>query len=88
MRLLLDTHTFIWYVTNNSRLSLTAQEIINEGNNDVLLSIASVWEMAIKHSTGKLNFAVPFTDFIENQIAQNSINLLSISIPHLNVIAE
>jgi len=88
MRLLLDTHTFIWYVTNNSRLSVTAQEIINEGNNDVLLSIASVWEMAIKHSTVKLNFTVPFTEFIERQIEQNSINLLQISIAHLNVIVD
>lgn len=64
MKFLLDTHTFIWYVTNNAKLSSTALEVINNGNNEVLLSIASIWEMAIKHSIGKLNFESSFESFI------------------------
>ena len=88
MRLLLDTHTFIWYVTNNSKLSSTAQKLINEGSNEVLLSVASIWEMAIKHSIGKLTFELPFMTFIELQMQQNSMELLNIKIEHLDVVAN
>lgn len=42
MWLLLDTHTFIWYVTNSPKLSATAQQLINDGNNEVLLSLVSI----------------------------------------------
>ena len=65
MRLLLDTHTFIWYVTNNQKLSLKAQELINNGSNQVLLSIVSIWEMAIKYSISKLTFELPL-NFLSN----------------------
>lgn len=47
MILLLDTHTFIWYVTDNSRLSNQVLDLINDENNEILLSIASLWEIAI-----------------------------------------
>ncbi|MGL6339095.1 MAG: type II toxin-antitoxin system VapC family toxin, partial [Waterburya sp.] len=80
MKLLLDTHTFIWYVTNNPKLSSTAQQLINDGNNEVLLSIASIWEMAIKHSVGKLSFELPFMVFVEQQMLQNSMSLLNIQL--------
>jgi PIN domain nuclease of toxin-antitoxin system len=47
MRLLLDTHTFIWYTTDSSRLSSTARSLIDNGDNDILISTASIWEMAM-----------------------------------------
>lgn len=53
MSLLLDTHTFIWFITDDNRLSSTAKEAI-EMDNPCFLSIASIWEMAIKVSLGKL----------------------------------
>lgn len=77
MRLLLDTHTFIWYVTSGSKLSLTAMQLINDGNNEVFLSIVSVWEMAIKHSIGKLSFELPFEIFISQQLVINNFDLLN-----------
>jgi PIN domain nuclease of toxin-antitoxin system len=88
MKFVLDTHTFIWYVTNDSKLSSTAQELINNGNNEVLLSIASIWEMAIKQSIGKLNFELPFELFITRQLAVNNFDFLNIRIDHLNVVAN
>ena len=88
MRLLLDTHTFIWFVTDSPRLSVIAKTLIEDEYNGKLLSIASVWEMAIKHSIGKLSFELPFMVFIEQQISQNSISLLDISIAHLDVVAS
>ncbi len=52
MRLLLDTHTFIWFVTDSPRLSPSAKALIEDELNEKLLSTASIWEMAIKHSHG------------------------------------
>lgn len=49
MRLLLDTHTFIWFVTDDPKLSHKAKAWIEDEYNEKLLSIASIWEMAIKH---------------------------------------
>ena len=66
MRLLLDTHTFIWFVSDHPRLSATAKSLIEDEYNQKLLSIASIWEMAIKHSVAKLSFESPFIAFIQS----------------------
>jgi PIN domain nuclease of toxin-antitoxin system len=88
MKILMDTHTFIWYVTNNPKLTSTAQLLINNGNNEVLLSIASIWEMAIKHSVDKLTFELPFDVFISQQFAVNNFTVLNIEISYLKVVAN
>ncbi len=88
MRLLLDTHAFIWYTTDGLGLSTTGRSLIDNGDNDILLSTASVWEMAIKHSIGRLNFSVPFMEFIKQQIAVNRIEILEISFDHIEVVAS
>lgn len=85
MRQLLDTHTFIWFVMGNPRISPEVRERIE--NNENLLSIASVWEIAIKHSSGKLSFELPFIMFIEQQLSVNNIGLLDINLGHIAVIA-
>ena len=87
MRFLLDTHTFIWFVTDSPRLSDRVKQIIENDYNQKLLSPASIWEMAIKHSMGKLNFATPCPQFIEQQIGLNSMDLLHIEISHINVVS-
>ncbi|MDZ8223651.1 MULTISPECIES: type II toxin-antitoxin system VapC family toxin [unclassified Nostoc] len=87
MRLLLDTHTFIWYVTDNSRLSNQVVELINNENNEILLSIASLWEIAIKQNLGKLSFNQPFEIFITQQLNLNDFRLLDIKISHVTVVA-
>ena len=50
MRLLLDTHSFLWYIEDDDRLSQTAEQTISDIDNEVLLSIGSLWEIAIKES--------------------------------------
>jgi PIN domain nuclease of toxin-antitoxin system len=82
VNLLLDTHSFIWFVEDNSSLSPHARMLIEEPTNDVFLSIASVWEMAIKVSLGKLNLSQPFDLFIPNQLLLNDITLLDITVSH------
>ncbi|MBD2307999.1 type II toxin-antitoxin system VapC family toxin [Chroococcidiopsis sp. FACHB-1243] len=88
MRLLLDTHTFIWFVTNSSQLSIAVKELIEDENNEKLLSIASIWEMAIKQSIGKLRFSQPFQVFVQQQLSINSIDVLNININHLTVVSS
>jgi PIN domain nuclease of toxin-antitoxin system len=87
MRLLLDTHTFIWFVTNSPKLSVIVRSLIEDENNEKLLSTASLWEMAIKQSTGKLSFSLPFREFIEQQLSRNSTELLNINLDHITVVA-
>jgi len=79
---LLDTHSFIWFIEDNPSLSAQARIIIEEPSNDLLLSIASVWEMAIKVSLGKLQIRQSFDRFIPDQLMLNNINLLDITISH------
>jgi PIN domain nuclease of toxin-antitoxin system len=86
MRVLIDTHIFIWYIQNSERLPSSIATYINDGRNDILLSIASVWEMAIKQSTGKLNLGLPYASFIEEQMRLNSLELLHLRLDHLEVV--
>jgi PIN domain nuclease of toxin-antitoxin system len=59
MRLLLDTHTLIWFFAGNSQLTTNARILIEDEDNNKLVSIASIWEMAIKQSKGRLNLSLP-----------------------------
>ncbi len=83
MRLLLDTHTFLWFVEDNINLSQNARTLIEDEANQPLLSLASVWEIAIKTSIGKLNLKQPFEVFIPQQISLNSFTLLDIRLEHI-----
>jgi PIN domain nuclease of toxin-antitoxin system len=86
MKVLLDTHTFLWYVEKNKSLSKKALEIITDSQENVCLSIISIWEIAIKHSIGKLTLHVPLNDFITDEIENTVITLLPINSIHcLNV---
>jgi PIN domain nuclease of toxin-antitoxin system len=81
VRLLLDTHTFLWFIGDDSRLSSVARNLIEDESNEIVLSIASLWEMAIKISLGKLQLATPFEEFIPAQLTSNGITLLNITVP-------
>jgi PIN domain nuclease of toxin-antitoxin system len=86
VRVLIDTHVFIWYVQTSERLPRSVTAVINDGRNDILLSIASVWEMAIKQSTGKLSLGVPYASFIEEQMRLNNMELLPVRLNHLEIV--
>lgn len=86
MKILLDTHTFMWYITDSPQLSKNAKQLIENENTEKLLSLASVWEMGIKHSIGKLNFVQPFMEFIKEQLLITNIGLLGIDFEHIEVI--
>ena len=83
---LLDTHTFLWFITANPKLSHNARLLIEDMTNKRFLSIASLWEIAIKASQGKLKLSVPFQELVATQIQGNAINLLPITFEHLNIL--
>jgi PIN domain nuclease of toxin-antitoxin system len=85
--MLLDTHAFIWFIEGNESLSDRARSVIEDENNTVFLSMASVWEMAIKVSLGKLILSEPFDALIPSQLATNDIALLDINLSHTMQVA-
>jgi PIN domain nuclease of toxin-antitoxin system len=86
MRLLLDTHTLIWFFAGNSQLSTNARILIEDEDNNKLVSIASIWEMAIKQSNGDLNLSLPLHEYIAQKLSLEDFNLLNINLDHLSEI--
>lgn len=82
MKLLLDTHTFIWYVEDDARLPETTKEIIKSEENTILISIASLWEISIKTSLNKLTLKASIEEII-NLIMENGFELLPILPSHI-----
>lgn len=82
MRLLLDTHALLWFIGGDARLSASARNAIEDLANVRLFSMASVWEIAIKVSLGKLTLKVPFSDLVPNQLRANATALLPIRPEH------
>ncbi|MFP3943258.1 MAG: type II toxin-antitoxin system VapC family toxin [Alphaproteobacteria bacterium] len=78
MRVLLDTHVMIWWLEGHSRLPVHVRDIVNDRNNEIHFSIASVWEIAIKTSLGKLHTPGDLPE----QMAANEIRPLPISMDH------
>ena len=81
-RLLLDTHTFLWWVNDAPELSNAARQAISNADNDCFLSVASCWEMAIKSSLGKLSLSMPVDRFVLNQITENGFLIMNIELRH------
>lgn len=88
MRLLLDTHAFLWFVLNDASLSAPAQALISDPRNDVLISPATYWEIAIKVGIGKYQLPGPFADFMDDQIARNDLTILPITVGHAAIVAS
>lgn len=83
MKLLLDTHAFIWWDSESSKLSPQALAFCQDRANTVLLSVASIWEMQIKLQLGKLRLNLPLAKVIESQQQTNGIEVLPIILSHV-----
>lgn len=88
MSYLLDTHTFLWFINGDEALSAYAKELIENADNVIFLSIASLWEMAIKVSLGKLKVPMPFAAFMDSQLRINNIRVLDISVEHMDLVVS
>ena len=83
MRLLLDTHTFLWFINGDENLSQRSKILIQESDNEVFISIATLWEITIKTSLGKLELSQPFDLLIPRELTNNEFTQLPITIEHL-----
>ena len=83
MDFLIDTHTFLWLVTDSPKLSNRAKKLYLNAENKIFLSLASIWEIAIKSSLGKIALDKPLEEFIDEHIRGNDIQILKIELPHI-----
>jgi PIN domain nuclease of toxin-antitoxin system len=81
MRFLLDTHAFLWLAADDERAPTRLRELFADPSNECLLSAASVWEMAIKSSLGKLSLATPLEHLVRGGIEQG-VRLLPVAAEH------
>ena len=82
--MLLDTHTFLWWVSERgARLSDRARDLLTDGANEASLSIASVWEMAIKAGTARIDLPDVALRYVPDRMRRHGFELLLIELPHV-----
>jgi len=81
MRYLIDTHVFLWFVSNAKELSELAESLIEDEQNKIFISIASLWEISIKTALGKLTVVGKYESVIDD-LTKNSIEILPINFAH------
>jgi len=87
MKLLLDTHVFLWLNGSPEKLTTAAREACENPGNSLYLSLASVWEIQIKQQLGKLELDTPWQDMIKTQQIDNDMALLPIQLAHVEGLA-
>jgi PIN domain nuclease of toxin-antitoxin system len=88
MRVLLDTHAFLWWDGAPEQLSPQALALCQDAQNTLLLSVVSIWEMQIKVQLGKLKLSVPLRDMVESQQKVNGIEVLPVTLEHVLAVEE
>jgi PIN domain nuclease of toxin-antitoxin system len=84
MKVLIDTHIFLWAIVADERLTAQHRQVYEGSANEICLSIASVWEIIIKCGTKKLVLPTPVADFVGKQIERNRITLLPLRLVSKN----
>lgn len=82
MRLLLDSHTLIWAVDDPSKVTLTVMVLLQNAANELLLSTATIWEIAIKVAKGNLPLSLPYRPWMDKAIADLDLTILPITLDH------
>lgn len=82
MKILLDTHALLWYQDDSDKLSKKAKSLMRDENNDVFVSIVSVWEIAIKSNLGKLALDFELTE-LKHMLKEYNFEILDLSIQHI-----
>ena len=86
MRILLDTHTLLWFYMGDVQLSSAARAAISDPGNDKLVSPASYWELAIKVSRGNYILMEPYDEFIQHALIDNGFAILPIEPRHTSAL--
>jgi len=82
MRVLLDTHAFLWWNEDNPQLSGKARRILSDPANSLVLSVASAWEIAIKAQAGKLRIPEEAATYVPTRVAHYGMEILPIHLAH------
>lgn len=88
MRLLLDTHAFLWWIEGTPAVGRRARAAVSNPDNEILFSIASCWELAIKLSLGKLRLTQKLDRFLVEQLTLNGFSLLDLELRHVVRVAD
>lgn len=88
MKVLIDTHVFIWWTSDSQNLSPRVYSLITDLNTKVILSLVSIWEMQIKLSLGKLELKMPLPELVDDEIKRNQIELLPIDLAHIYALGD
>ncbi len=89
MSYLLDTSAFLWFVTDDRKLSTLARRVLEESSDDIYFSLASIWELAIKANLGRgLELPRPFAEFVDIELQAEQIRILNIELDHLKLVAD
>ena len=88
MRLLLDTHVFLWFISGDARLNEAMKDSIRSNDNEVFLSIVSLWETIIKNRLGKLPLPEPAESYVPAQRQRHEISSLSLDEASVSHLAE
>ncbi|MDQ4042664.1 MAG: type II toxin-antitoxin system VapC family toxin [Actinomycetota bacterium] len=82
MRVLLDTHAFLWWIGDDPRLSERAREVFSDGDNALVFSAASGWEIAIKARLGRLHVPEDLNTYLFRQLTENYTSVLPVHLSH------
>ena len=88
MRLLLDTHVFLWWLEDSPHLGARARDILNDEHNELLWSLASSWELAIKVALGRMRIPEPLPEYLPRVLEEQSVRLLPIDHGHVLRVSE
>lgn len=88
MKLLLDTHTFLWGLEDSPRLSATARDALGSAGNELLFSVASAWEMSIKAGLGQLDLSGDIHGFLSEQLRLWRMELLPVTLRHATAVRD
>lgn len=87
MKALLDTQTFLWWLTDDARLSTAARKILSDGGNELFFSAVSGWEIAVKAGQGKIKLPESPVEFITEQLSINDMQILPLKMEHALYVA-
>lgn len=88
MRLLLDTHTFLWWDSGAEALSTRVRSLCEDPANQLVVSVVSIWEMQVKNRLGKLPLPTGLREIVERQQAINRLELLPVGLEHVLALGD
>lgn len=83
MRLLLDTHVFLWWNEGSARLSRGARRLLADPQNNLFFSVVSAWEMVLKAQSGKLSLPTPVSTYVPARLNHYGMEMLGLTLEHV-----